>query len=154
MEVTLENCYGLRLSVIDTAPLRITAGKAGIVCVAAGSTLGMPTLVGIFDETDVYGGEKASAGMEGVLGFLGHQWSRRLNIRKSIVVHLDENGQWNHVLPEWSDKGISSLLWQPIKWVGCKKGSEDALVGVFGVQARRVLAVFDDMVASGQPSWA
>lgn len=153
MEITLENCYGVRLHVLDTSPLRIAAGTPGIVCVGAGSALGIPTLVGVFDETDVHGGEKASAGMEGVLSFLGHQWARRMNIRKSNLVHLDENGQWNHVVPEWTEKGLSSVSWSTIKWVHCDRGSEDALIGVFGIQARRILGVFDDMVASGKTSW-
>ena len=153
MEVTLDNCCGLRLNVLDTAPLRIAASTPGIVCIAAGSAIGMPTLVGSFDETDVYGGEKASASMEGVLSFLCHQWSRRMNIRKSNVVHLDEDRQWNHVMPEWSDKGLASLTWSPVKWSHCDKGSEEALIGVFGMQARRILGVFEEMVASGQPSW-
>ena len=153
MELTLDNCFGLRLNVLEAAPLRIAAGARGIVCVGAGSALGMPTLVGVFDEPGTHGGEKASAGMAGVLRFLGHQWARRMNIRKSNVVHLDENGLWNHITPEWTDKGLSCVSWSPLTWISCDKGSEDALIGVFGMQARRILAVFDDMVASGKTSW-
>lgn len=145
MEITLENCIGLRLAVESLSPLRISNYERGLICIGVGKKGGMPALLALCDPTDCYEGIGATRSASVVLSFLEHHWRLRMAVRKCNLVLLDQYGTWHHLGVRWNEgTGIDWI--EPVRWPEREPGSEDAFNGAFGGQASRTLGVLEEMV--------
>lgn len=119
--------------------------ERGIICIGVGAKSGLPPVVALCEAEDSTVGVPAMRSAGAVFSFLEHQWRLKMAVRKSNLVLLDQRGCWHHVGVQWQQaRGIDWT--EPVKWPGQDAGCEDALIGVFGAQASRILGVLEEIV--------
>lgn len=141
--------FAQRLRVEQMSPMRVSMGESGLLCVGIPEAHGFPGLVAVCDETAAHGGASATNSMEGVLTVLESWWVGKVAVSRSNIIELDSMGQWDVVMPTWKGARIQSVAFQPVKWVGCRPGSREAVLGVFGQMGELVLKAMETMSFHG-----
>lgn len=134
-----------RLRVDQLAPFKVSMGAGGLLCVGVRATQGLPGVLAVCDETEAHGGASATNSMERVLTLMASHWDGEFLVRGANIVELDSMGNWDLVVPTWERMQIQSVAFRPVKWVGCKPSSRQALLGVFGPMATTLLSALDSM---------
>jgi hypothetical protein len=141
--------FAQRLRVEQMYPMKVTMGGSGLLCIGVPEAHGCPALVAICDETAAHGGASATNSMEGVLTVLESWWAGKVAVSRSNIIELDSLGQWDVVLPTWRGACIETVAFQAVKWVDCRAGSKEALLGVFGPMGAQVLHAMETMSFHG-----
>lgn len=144
--IDLSQCHGLRLGIGGPGLGTVRVGCRGLVCAGVGEWIGQPALIGLVEEAETSLPHDALATLEAVLVQLGRKWSREVPIRRANLVMNASTAGWAHVWLEWRGNRLVQAEATPIQWPGTAPCSEEALVGVFGQQARRLLGVVEELV--------
>lgn len=144
--IDLSQCHGLRLGIGGPGLGTVRVGCRGLVCAGVEESLGQPALIGLVEEADTNLPSDALVTLEAVITQLGRHWARQVPIRRANLVMNASTAGWAHVWLDWRGNRLIHAEATPVQWPGVAPCSEDALVGVFGQQARRLLAVIDELV--------
>lgn len=122
----------------------VKPGEPGIVCAAVNPLDGLPALVLMADDDKNNRGMSLTNAVDVVLGYLCTGWGGGFPLSGANFVEIDSMGFFDHIVVSSTDKGQTPARFAPLRWPGAKPRSQEAFLGIYGIQGQRALNALKD----------